>query len=206
MRTPRSRGRPPHADVLTPAEWRVVEAVRHGMTNPQIARRQGVSLDAVKYHMANALPKLGLSTRAELRLWDGVRGDSPLKTKRSAVVVVEDVRLGPLAQIARTVADLEAAKAWYGDVLGLELLYAFPGMAFFRLGDVRLYLYRKRLGAPQPGEAPRPVLFMVHGSSNSGRPSFDLEVPGKGEYSLMNVFARWGYDVWTMDHEGYGRS
>jgi alpha-beta hydrolase superfamily lysophospholipase len=22
----------------------------------------------------------------------------------------------------------------------------------------------------------------------------------------MNVFARWGYDVWTLDHEGYGRS
>jgi pimeloyl-ACP methyl ester carboxylesterase len=73
-------------------------------------------------------------------------------------------------------------------------------------GDVRLYLYRRRLGAPQRGEAPRPVLFLVHGSSNSGRPSFDLTVPGKGEYSLMNVFAHWGYDVWTMDHEGYGHS
>jgi alpha-beta hydrolase superfamily lysophospholipase len=22
----------------------------------------------------------------------------------------------------------------------------------------------------------------------------------------MNVFARYGFDVWTMDHEGYGRS
>jgi alpha-beta hydrolase superfamily lysophospholipase len=31
-------------------------------------------------------------------------------------------------------------------------------------------------------------------------------VPGKGEYSMMNVFARLGYDVWTMDHEGYGKS
>ncbi len=73
-------------------------------------------------------------------------------------------------------------------------------------GDVRLNLFRKRVGAPRRGEAPRPVLFLVHGSSNSARPSMDLTVPGKGEYSLMNVFARWGYDVWTMDHEGYGRS
>ena len=73
-------------------------------------------------------------------------------------------------------------------------------------GPVRLYLFRKRLGAPRAGEAPRPVLFLVHGSSNSARPSFDLTVPGKGEYSLMNVFARLGYDVWTMDHENYGRS
>jgi pimeloyl-ACP methyl ester carboxylesterase len=73
-------------------------------------------------------------------------------------------------------------------------------------GDVRLNLFRKRVGAPRRGEAPRPVLFLVHGSSNSARPSMDLTVPGRGEYSLMNVFARWGYDVWTMDHEGYGRS
>lgn len=31
-------------------------------------------------------------------------------------------------------------------------------------------------------------------------------MPGKGEYSLMNVLAGYGYDVWTMDHDGYGRS
>jgi catechol 2,3-dioxygenase-like lactoylglutathione lyase family enzyme len=48
--------------------------------------------------------------------------------------------IGPVSQIARTVADIEAAKAWYGETLGLELLYAFPGMAFFRLGEARLYL------------------------------------------------------------------
>jgi alpha-beta hydrolase superfamily lysophospholipase len=29
---------------------------------------------------------------------------------------------------------------------------------------------------------------------------------GTGEYSVMNAFARWGFDVWTMDHENYGRS
>ena len=49
-------------------------------------------------------------------------------------------------------------------------------------------------------------MFLVHGSSNSARSSYDLTVPGKGEYSLMNVLARYGYDVWTMDHDGYGHS
>jgi alpha-beta hydrolase superfamily lysophospholipase len=73
-------------------------------------------------------------------------------------------------------------------------------------GEVSLNLFRKRLGAPRAGEAPRPVLFLVHGSSNSARTSYDLAVPGKGEYSMMNVFARYGFDVWTMDHEGYGKS
>lgn len=73
-------------------------------------------------------------------------------------------------------------------------------------GEVSLNLFRKRVGAPRAGEAPKPVLFLVHGSSSSSRTSFDLTVPGKGEYSLMNVFARYGFDVWTMDHDGYGRS
>ena len=73
-------------------------------------------------------------------------------------------------------------------------------------GNVKLNLWRKRVGAPKAGEKPLPILFLVHGSSNSTRTSFDLHVPGKGEYSVMNIMARAGYDVWTMDHDGYGHS
>jgi catechol 2,3-dioxygenase-like lactoylglutathione lyase family enzyme len=40
----RRRGRPPHDDVLTPTEWRVVHAVQHGMSNREIAARRGISL------------------------------------------------------------------------------------------------------------------------------------------------------------------
>lgn len=80
------------------------------------------------------------------------------------------------------------------------------GEYWAKKGDVSLALYRKRLGAPVAGEAARPVLFLVHGSSNSAQSSFDLTIPGQADYSLMNVFARAGYDVWTMDHENYGRS
>jgi len=72
-------------------------------------------------------------------------------------------------------------------------------------GDVPLWIYRKRLGAPKPGEPARPVVFFVHGSSVTSR-VFDLTVPGKGEYSVMNAFARYGFDCWTMDHENYGKS
>lgn len=68
---------------------------------------------------------------------------------------------------------------------------------------VSLYVYRKRTA---DAAADAPVLFLVHGSSASGRNSFDLSVPGRDDYSLMNHFAGLGYDVWTMDHEGYGRS
>jgi alpha-beta hydrolase superfamily lysophospholipase len=71
-----------------------------------------------------------------------------------------------------------------------------------RKGDVRLYLYRKLRA--EAGK--RPVLFLVHGSSFSGRGGFDLHVPGAPDYSMMDHFAERGFDVWTMDHEGYGRS
>jgi alpha-beta hydrolase superfamily lysophospholipase len=73
-------------------------------------------------------------------------------------------------------------------------------------GAVKLYMFRKRSTPPKTAEKPRPVLLLIHGSSNSSRSSFDLATPGKGEYSVMNVFAELGYDVWTMDHENYGRS
>ena len=73
-------------------------------------------------------------------------------------------------------------------------------------GGVKLNLWRKRVGAPRGRRKPLPIVFLVHGSSNSARSSYDLSVPGKGEYSLMNVMAREGYDVWTMDHDGYGYS
>jgi pimeloyl-ACP methyl ester carboxylesterase len=72
-------------------------------------------------------------------------------------------------------------------------------------GDVPLWMFRKRVGAPKAGEPSRPVLFLVHGSSVTSR-AFDLNVPGHGEYSVMNAFARYGFDVWTMDHENYGKS
>src|SRR5712664_2844088 len=125
------------------------------------------------------------------------------------------------AVMAEAAHDLSRRSLIKGAGLGLGLLAAAPVSAagppaaagpiwsseyWAKKGDVSLHLFRKRAGAPKAGEPPRPVLFLVHGSSISARPSFDLSVPGGGEYSLMNVFARWGYDVWTMDHEGYGRS
>ncbi len=73
-------------------------------------------------------------------------------------------------------------------------------------GAVKLAMYRKwpgNLGGSS--DKPLPLLFLVHGSSLSAQSSFDLTVPGS-EYSTMNEFARSGFDVWTMDHENYGRS
>ncbi|SMG60731.1 alpha/beta hydrolase [Paraburkholderia susongensis] len=73
-------------------------------------------------------------------------------------------------------------------------------------GTIQLYVYRKCSVEPFAGRTSMPVLFLVHGSTVSGRNTFDLQIPGAPDYSVMDHFARLGYDVWTMDHDGYGRS
>jgi pimeloyl-ACP methyl ester carboxylesterase len=70
-----------------------------------------------------------------------------------------------------------------------------------RKGDVKLFLYNKTSGKKERGT----VLF-VHGSSMASQPTFDLHVPGRPHSSAMEYFAGLGYDTWTMDNEGYGRS
>jgi DNA-binding CsgD family transcriptional regulator/catechol 2,3-dioxygenase-like lactoylglutathione lyase family enzyme len=135
-------GRPRHDDVLTPAEWRVAEQVRHGMTNRTIAERSGVSLDAVKFHVGNALSKLGFSSRAELRRWDGVAKGTALDGLRRSAMDSEAGSASEmtLGQVARTTGRFDESREWYRDTLGLPELYCFGQLAFFDLGGVRLML------------------------------------------------------------------
>jgi len=132
------RGRPPHDDQLTPAEWRVVEAVRHGLGNREIATRRGISLDAVKFHVANALEKLGLADRRALKRWNGVARGTALSSME--MTMGEALMMGPLGQVSRKVKDIAAARVWYGETLGLKHLYSFGDLAFFDLGGARLFL------------------------------------------------------------------
>lgn len=135
-------GRPRHDDVLTPAEWKVAEQVRHGMTNRRIADRMGISLDAVKFHVGNTLSKLGFSSRVQLRHWDGVAKGTVLHQMRresmDAQTATDNYMM--LGQIARTTKCFDDSHAWYRDVLGLPELYSFGNLAFYDLGGVRLML------------------------------------------------------------------
>jgi len=70
-----------------------------------------------------------------------------------------------------------------------------------RKGDVKLFLYNKTSGNKQRG-----TILFVHGSSMASQPTFDLQVPGRPHSSAMEWFAERGFDTWTMDNEGYGRS
>ena len=154
----RPRGRPPHDDVLTPAEWRIVHAVRHGLSNPQIAKRRGISVDAVKFHVANAIAKLGLVDRRALRQWRGAPRHGALRRARQredATMETKQGELGPIGQVSRTVRDIKEAEAWYRNVLGLRHLYTFGSLAFFDCGGTRLYL-----SGEQGTAAPESILYL----------------------------------------------
>ena len=70
-------------------------------------------------------------------------------------------------------------------------------------GDVRLFLWEKPRFA---GTAARGTVLFVHGSSMASQPTFDLQVPGRPYSSAMDWFSAQGFDTWTLDNEGYGRS
>jgi DNA-binding NarL/FixJ family response regulator len=65
----RRRGRPPHPDILTPRQWQVLELLREGLTNEQIAGRLGISADGAKFHVSEILGKLGVGSRDEAAQW-----------------------------------------------------------------------------------------------------------------------------------------
>ena len=45
-----------------------------------------------------------------------------------------------ISQIARRVENLDRARSFFREILGMDELYAFPGLAFFSLGPTRLML------------------------------------------------------------------
>src|SRR4051812_11707904 len=70
-------------------------------------------------------------------------------------------------------------------------------------GEIDLFLWHKPAAAGVPFAG---TILFVHGSSMASQPTFDLSVPGRPDSSAMDWFRERGFDTWTMDNEGYGRS
>jgi pimeloyl-ACP methyl ester carboxylesterase len=70
-------------------------------------------------------------------------------------------------------------------------------------GGVKLFLFEKCAGDPKNSAG---TILFVHGSSMAAQPTFDLQVEGRPDSSVMDWFARRGFDCWCVDMEGYGRS
>jgi pimeloyl-ACP methyl ester carboxylesterase len=68
-------------------------------------------------------------------------------------------------------------------------------------GDAKLFLWEKRRAQNSPDKG---TILFVHGSSMASQPTFDLQVPGHP--GAMDYFVGQGFDTWSVDMEGYGRS
>ncbi|HEX5479986.1 MAG TPA: LuxR C-terminal-related transcriptional regulator, partial [Dehalococcoidia bacterium] len=62
-------GRPRHPDILTPRQWEVLELLRQGLTNEEIAQRLGITHDSAKFQVSEILGKLGVANRYEAASW-----------------------------------------------------------------------------------------------------------------------------------------
>jgi DNA-binding NarL/FixJ family response regulator len=64
---------------LTPRELEVLELVRAGLANKQIARRLGISERTVKAHLTSVFSRIGVVDRTQAALWAERRGigDTP---------------------------------------------------------------------------------------------------------------------------------
>src|SRR5262245_42981615 len=104
---------------------------------------------------------------------------------RPSAVVRYAVLLAVLASVTPVVAQ---------EVSGVEHWVEHAGL--------KLYVWEKYFGSPTG----KSVVVLAHGSTTAGRESFDLQVPGQPSYSLMDVLAREGFDVFALDTRGFGRS
>jgi catechol 2,3-dioxygenase-like lactoylglutathione lyase family enzyme len=140
--------------VLTPAEWSVLDLVRHGLRRAEIASRRGVSVDAVKYHLANISGKLGVRVR-DLRHWPGVPMTSPAKHRGGRSMTTTPI--GRIGQVSLNIRDVGRAERFYGTTLGLPHVFTFGDLAFFDAAGVRLYLHRK----DDPDWTPSSILYFL---------------------------------------------
>lgn len=168
----RGRGRPAHPDLLTPAEWAVLDLRRHGLRRAEIAERRGTGVDAVKYHLANISGKLGVST-AKLRHWPGIATTSPRHTRGTdSTMTSTSPRLGAIGQVSLSIRDVDRATRFYGETLGLPHLFTFGDLAFFDARGTRLYLHRKSEADWRPGS----VLYFLVGDIGAAQD----ELAGRG--------------------------
>jgi DNA-binding CsgD family transcriptional regulator len=97
------RGRPPYPDLLTPREQEVLDLLRRGLTNQQIADRLGISMPGARYHVSEILSKLGVGSRQEAAAWQGGMRFAPYH-----LLVPVLVKLKSLAGSAVKVASIAA--------------------------------------------------------------------------------------------------
>lgn len=103
--------------------------------------------------------------------------------------------LGRIHQIAVTVKDLDRATAFYRDALGMPLLFAPPGLAFFACGGIRLML-----SLPEGPDTPRGNSIIYYGVDDIAAAHAALAGRGVRFVEPPHVVARLpDRDVWLAE-------
>lgn len=178
---------------------------RHGLSRPEIARRRGTGIDAVKYHLANISDKLGVSGR-QLRSWPGIPAASALGHRRTDVThpPAVDPHLGQIAQISLSIRDVARAERFYGETLGLPHVFTFGDLAFFDAAGIRLYLHRKDEADWRPGSI---LYFLVEDIHATQAWLEQREVRFTGAPHMIYTDDRTGIEEWmTFFSDGEGNT
>jgi Tol biopolymer transport system component/DNA-binding CsgD family transcriptional regulator len=128
------RGRPPHPEVLTPREQEVLDLLRRGLTNEQIAERLGISRDGAKFHVSQILSRLGVTTRHEAALWDAATHQPWWKKAMAVLPFPGSLKLGAKIAGGAVVASAVAGIALFvwlvlsQDIDGDRPFSLFPGL------------------------------------------------------------------------------
>lgn len=210
MSARRGRGRPPHPDVLTPTEWRVLDLLRHGVRRAEIARLRGTSVDAVTYHLANIGGKLGVSTR-QLRHWPGIPATTNLSRRRTKMSgttttarAANGAGIGAIGQVSLSIRDVARAEQFYGEILGLPHVFTFGDLAFFDADGTRLYLHRKDEATWRPGS----ILYFLVDDIHAIQESLDARgVKFTGAPHVIYTDDATGTEEWmTFFEDGEGNT
>ena len=158
----RPRGRPAHPDVLTPAEWSVLDLYRHGLSQPQIASLRGTNEEAVRFHLRNIRDKLGTESVRDLRTWTGIPAGSAMansaRRARRFSQMETSLSLGPIGQIALLCRSAAQTEVWYREKLGLRHLYTYGPLVIFDCDGTRLYFREVPEAEWRPGST---IYFVV---------------------------------------------
>lgn len=97
------RGRPPYPDILTPREWEVLEFLRQGLSNEQLAERLGITLRTAKFHVSEILSKLAVESREQAAAWQPEEAPAPARRWLAWPLIA---RIGSALVMAAAVAGL----------------------------------------------------------------------------------------------------
>ncbi len=104
----------------------------------------------------------------------------------------ENVSLSQIGQIALNVKDLPRATTFYRDVLGLKMLFEFPGLAFFDAGGVRLMLSKA-----EDSRFDHPASILYYKVGDIGGTHRALEAKGVRTQEAPHLIAQMpDHDLW----------